>query len=112
MQSILQVNVNDLSASSFWFMWSSSLFLDALREFRFWSSPAGTCPWGFIALAIWVSCLCGCCFGILAGIFVASRWCRQVALQLLGVLLQALHPAPLVGPTVTGLQRRFGEYRA
>ena len=93
-------------------MWSSALFLETLREFRFFSAPSGTCPWGFIILAIWISCACGCFVGICIGILVASRWCRHLAVQLLGVVFQALHPAPLVAQTATGLQRRFGEYRA
>ena len=88
------------------------MLLEALREVRLWAYPS-SCPWGFIALAIVLSCAAGCIFGLCCGVALASRACRQLALQILGVIIESLVPAaPWVQRQTGVLQRRFAEYRA
>eukprot|EP00435_Cladocopium_sp_Y103_P054874 s2015_g18.t1 len=92
-------------------MWGA-LFLDALREIRFWAPPSSSCPWGLLILAIWIACLCGCCLGLCLGALAASRACRQLVLQVFTLILHSLAPAPVVARGSEAIQRRLGEYRA
>lgn len=85
-------------------MWDSTLFLTALREFRWWTAPSTSCPWGFI--------------------YPLSHICLVLVRLLLWIVVPATGiataecGAPAIGPVGWGdrgpttLQRRFSEHRA
>ena len=99
---------------AFWFMWAAPIFLESLRELRFWaSSSSSSIPWGFIILALLVSFGCGCCCGAALAIVSLSRGCRNLLLQLLGLIVElGSAGGPVAEHQLVGLRRRFNQYRA
>ncbi len=51
---------------------------DLLREFRAWSYPASSCPWGAVGLGLLVFWIAGCCCGALLSALVFSLQCRRL----------------------------------
>ncbi len=95
-------------------MWAAPFFLEGLRELRYWAnSGSGSIPWGFVILALLVSFCCGCCCGVGLAVVALSRGCRNLLLQLLGLILEVASPAgPVLEHQIVGLRRRFHQYRA
>ena len=111
--ALYHMNEWDWPAQAFRFMWSSSLILDSLREFRFWVTPPTHCPWGFILIAIGTAGCLGCVAGFCCGIIIASRFCRQLVLQICTIMAESfLSASPWVRQNSLALQQRFRQYRA
>ena len=85
------------------------LLPDLLREFRVWSIPSSSCPWGAIGLVVLLVWLAGCCCGAALASLVLSIHCRRLVHLALRVAAQ-WSAGPVDSPAVATRLREYNRH--